>query len=100
MTTEKLEVIVVDDKPENIDAVKQYFETRPEINVTYATTYDEAVNLMEEHIYAVSLFDLELPRKVDLGDLAKLMKVSTSTYQEHLRKAESKLLPFFSENIR
>ncbi|MFA5992672.1 MAG: helix-turn-helix domain-containing protein [Candidatus Pacearchaeota archaeon] len=40
------------------------------------------------------------PRKVDLSDLAKIMKISTSTYQEHLRKAEAKLLPFFAENLK
>ena len=37
------------------------------------------------------------PRKVDLGGLAKEMKVTVATYHENLRKAESKLLPFFSE---
>jgi predicted DNA binding protein len=48
-------------------------------------------------------FDLALkrgyylfPRKVNLGNLAKEMKVSTATLHENLRKAESKLLPFFS----
>ncbi len=47
-------------------------------------------------------FDLALklgyytwPRKVDLGDLAKEMKVSVATFHENLRKAEEKLLPFF-----
>jgi predicted DNA binding protein len=33
------------------------------------------------------------PRKIDMHKLAKLMKVSYSTYQEHLRRAESKLMP-------
>ncbi len=33
------------------------------------------------------------PRKTDLGKLAKLMKVSLSTFQEHLRKAEEKTIP-------
>jgi predicted DNA binding protein len=49
-------------------------------------------------------FDLALrkgyytwPRKVGLGGLAREMKVSISTVQEHLRKAESKLLPFFAK---
>lgn len=37
------------------------------------------------------------PRKADLGKLAKIMGISISTYQEHLRKAESKLLPFFAK---
>ena len=47
-------------------------------------------------------FDLALkngyytwPRKSGLEKLAKIMGVSISTYQEHLRKAEAKLLPFF-----
>ncbi|MEE9525938.1 MAG: helix-turn-helix domain-containing protein [Candidatus Woesearchaeota archaeon] len=33
------------------------------------------------------------PRKVHLKDLAKIMKVAFSTYQEHLRRAESKIVP-------
>ena len=40
------------------------------------------------------------PRRIDLKDLASLMDISTQTYHEHLRKAEEKLLPFFSENIK
>ncbi|MCK4730187.1 MAG: helix-turn-helix domain-containing protein [Candidatus Aenigmarchaeota archaeon] len=35
------------------------------------------------------------PKKVSLEKLAKAMKVSLSTYQEHLRKAENKLIPLF-----
>lgn len=37
------------------------------------------------------------PRKANLGDLSKEMKVSVATYHENLRKAEAKLLPFFSK---
>jgi len=36
----------------------------------------------------------EYPRKVKLEQLAKLSRLSLSTYQAHLRKAEKKLLPF------
>lgn len=39
----------------------------------------------------------EYPRKTELQKLAKLMNLSYSTYQAHLRKAEKKLLPFFFE---
>ncbi len=37
----------------------------------------------------------EYPRKIELEKLAKIMKVSLSTYQERLRKAElmKKILP-------
>jgi len=34
------------------------------------------------------------PKKSDLKDLAKIAKVSVPTFQENLRKAEIKLLPF------
>jgi len=35
------------------------------------------------------------PRKTHLENLAKIMGVSLSTFQEHLRKAEGKLIPSF-----
>lgn len=37
------------------------------------------------------------PRKIDLQQLAKLAKLSFSTYQVHLRKAESKVMPYLFE---
>ncbi|NQV09374.1 helix-turn-helix domain-containing protein [Candidatus Woesearchaeota archaeon] len=37
------------------------------------------------------------PRKISLQELAKLAKIGTSTFQEHLRKAEMKLLPTIIE---
>ncbi|MFH0701217.1 MAG: helix-turn-helix domain-containing protein [Candidatus Woesearchaeota archaeon] len=33
------------------------------------------------------------PRKTDLRQLAKIMKISLATYQQHLRAAEEKLIP-------
>ncbi len=37
------------------------------------------------------------PRKSSLGKMAALLKIGTSTFQEHLRKAELKLLPVIIE---
>ncbi len=34
------------------------------------------------------------PRKIEAQELAKLMKISTSTYNFHLRNAEKKILPY------
>lgn len=42
----------------------------------------------------------DYPRKIKLEKLAKLMNLSYSTYQAHLRKAEQKLLPFFFERSK
>jgi len=39
------------------------------------------------------------PRKKDLKALAKMMGVSLSTYQEHLRRAECKLMPMFASTL-
>lgn len=41
----------------------------------------------------------EVPRKVDIGDLAKFMKISRQAFSEHLRKAETKLMPILSKDF-
>lgn len=46
-----------------------------------------AIELAIEHGY------YKTPRKTDLRKLAKLMGVSLSTYEQHLRAAEEKLIP-------
>jgi len=51
----------------------------------------QAINLAIKHGY------YKYPRKIELEKLARLMKISYSTYQAHLRKAEQKLIPFFFE---
>lgn len=43
---------------------------------------------------AISNGYYEYPRKIDVQSLAKKNKSSFSTFQEHLRKAENKLIPF------
>ena len=37
----------------------------------------------------------DFPRKINLGDLSKISKVSKQTFRENLRKAESKIIPKF-----
>jgi len=37
-----------------------------------------------------------VPRKIDVKELAKMSGLSFSTFQVHLRKAEAKLIPFYS----
>lgn len=41
----------------------------------------------------------EYPRKIDLEKLAKIVKVKRQTFQENLRRAEKKLIPFLTESL-
>jgi len=47
----------------------------------------------EAYRLAVEFGYYSFPRHVDLGDLAREMKVTVSTFQEHLRRAEAKIMP-------
>jgi len=40
------------------------------------------------------------PKRTDLGKLAKEMKISISTYREHLKRAEEKLMPDLIKSIK
>mgnify|MGYP001609558062 CR=1 FL=1 len=39
------------------------------------------------------------PRRIDLEKLAKIAKVKRQTFQENLRRAEKKLIPFLTESL-
>lgn len=38
----------------------------------------------------------DIPKRTDLTKLAKVMKVSVATFQEHLKRAEAKIIPNFN----
>ena len=42
----------------------------------------------------------DFPRKVELKDLAKEVGISLSTYREHLRRAEKRIMPDLVRNVR
>ena len=42
----------------------------------------------------------DYPRKIELKDLAKQMNLSLSTYREHLRRAEKKVMPDLIRNVK
>ncbi|MBI4453590.1 helix-turn-helix domain-containing protein [Candidatus Woesearchaeota archaeon] len=74
------------EKFQNVKLDTIYF---PKIMPKLSEKQKEAYQLAVEEGYYT------FPRKSDLGDLAKLMKVSVSTFQEHLRKAEEKIMPSY-----
>ena len=53
----------------------------------------ESIELAIKHDY------YEYPRKIDLDKLSKIMKVKRQTFQENLRRAEKKIIPFLTESL-
>ena len=70
-------------KIKNISIVKQ--------NPDLTEKQKQAMNLAVKNGYYHS------PRKISVESLAKLAKLSFSTFQVHLRKAEQRLIPFYFE---
>ena len=75
-------------KMENSPLTDVYF---PNIMPKLSPNQKDAIELAYENGY------YSYPRKVDLRKLSKKAKLSLSTFQEHLRKAELKLLPAIIE---
>ncbi len=63
----------------------------PQIQPKISTKQNQAIKLAIKNGY------YEFPRKNNLDKLSKLAKVSKQTFQENLRKAEKKLIPFLVE---
>jgi predicted DNA binding protein len=59
-------------------------------------------NITEKQLHAIRLAIkngyYKSPKQTNLKKLAKEMKISKETFFEHLAKAESKILPFLTEN--
>ena len=56
-------ILVVDDREENRAAAKSYFGTRSDVEVDYATDYEEAISNLEKELYAGAILDVNFPRK-------------------------------------
>ncbi len=70
------------------------------INIAFTTVLPELSEKQKKALeLAVSEGYYTYPKKINVHKLAKLMKVSYSTFQEHLRKAEAKLIPILSNRL-
>jgi predicted DNA binding protein len=84
---------------ENIRKTMDNFKLLKFINIPLDNIFFPRLmpNLTEKQKQAIELAISEgyyiSPRQTDLRKLAKLMKISLSTYEQHLRAAEEKLIP-------
>ena len=58
----QLEILIVEDREENRRAAQEYFDTRDDTRVDFATSYDEGLQKLQEGLYGIGIFDLELPK--------------------------------------
>ena len=64
----------------------------PHLSPKLSQKQKEILNLAYVHGY------YKYPKKTNLEKLAKKARISPSTFQEHLRRAEEKVIPFLMEN--
>ena len=76
-TDEKIKILVVDDRPENLMAIEGVLE-RPELSIITATSGNEALGLVLEHTFALILLDVQMPG-MDGFEVAELMRGSEKT---------------------
>ena len=74
---EKIKILVVDDRPENLLAIEGLLE-RPELTIITATSGNEALGLVLEHTFALLLLDVQMPG-MDGFEVAELMRGSEKT---------------------
>jgi len=74
---EKINVLLVDDKPENLLALENLLEN-PDLNIVRATSGNEALGLMLEYDFALVLLDVQMPG-MDGFETAGLMRGNERT---------------------
>ncbi|MBC2745171.1 MAG: response regulator [Desulfosarcina sp.] len=76
-TDEKIKILVVDDRPENLMAIEGVLE-QPELSIVTATSGNEALGLVLKHTFALILMDVQMPG-MDGFEVAELMRGSEKT---------------------
>jgi two-component system cell cycle response regulator len=74
---EKINILVVDDRPENLMAIEGVLE-RPELSIITATSGNEALGLVLEHHFALILLDVQMPG-MDGFEVAELIRGGEKT---------------------
>ena len=75
---EKINILVVDDRPENLMAIEGVLE-RPDLSIITATSGNEALGLVLEHTFALILLDVQMPG-MDGFEVAELLRGSEKSH--------------------
>ena len=75
--TNRLDILIVDDRPENLVALENLLES-PELNIVRAMSGQEALGLMFDHDFALALLDVHMP-EMDGFETAELMRGNART---------------------
>lgn len=76
-TDEKIKILVVDDRPENLLTIEGVLD-RPELTIITATSGNQALELVLAHSFALILLDVRMPG-MDGFEVAELMRGSEKT---------------------
>jgi len=57
-----LEILIVEDTPENLETAKRYFEKQSDLIVDYAEARDEAIKMLNDRKYGGIIVDRSIPR--------------------------------------
>ena len=62
MEKKPLEILVVEDMPENLAAAKDYFQGIGGVKIDYASNFEQAKKKLEDNVYAAAIIDLHIPK--------------------------------------
>jgi len=103
VSSEKKDLDAVIEEAEKLDNVEYKFLYLKEEKIDNIMIYSLLPKLTDKQknvlLLAVKEGYYGYPRKITLEKLAKMAKLSVSTYQFHLAKAEAKLLPFVAKKL-
>ena len=91
---------VLDFTEKNLGAKIIKFRQEPISNISFSKLLPELTENQKKAMeLAINKGYYNYPKKIKMESLAKEMKISYSTYQAHLKKAESKIIPHIYEEL-
>jgi len=57
----KIQILVVDDEKEILKSIERYFSFFDDVDMLFASTYEEAIEIMEKHHPRMYILDINLP---------------------------------------